>query len=145
MSARASTREAKSSKVGERAVGFALGDDFLRGELADALDAGEAEADAAGRGGVDGRERAAEASTSAQRPTFAASAEHRREHLARLVHVGAEHLQAHRLALGDEVGDFFRVAELGAEHGGHELHRVVRLQVAGLVAEDRRRRRSAIC
>ena len=34
-------------KVAERSVGFALGDDFLRGLLADALDAGETEADGA--------------------------------------------------------------------------------------------------
>ena len=54
---------------------------------------------------------------------------------ARLIHVRAEHFKPHRLALVDEVGNFFRVAEFGAEHGGHELDRVIRLEVAGLVAE----------
>ena len=96
-------------EVGERAVLLAFLDDFLRGEFAHALHTGEAETDFVADGS---------------------------EHLARFVHVGAEDGEAHRFALGDEVGNFFGVAQLGAEHGGHELHGVVGLQKTGLVAED---------
>ena len=35
------------------------------------------------------------------------------------------------------MGDFFGVAEFGAEHGGHELHGEIGLQVTGLVTENR--------
>src|SRR5690606_27040338 len=59
----------------------------------------------------------------------------RREHFAGFIYIGSEHTQAHGFAFGDEVGDFLGVAQLGAEHGGHELHGVVGLEVAGLVTE----------
>ena len=97
-------------EVGKGAGFFAFFDDLERGAFADAFDAGHAEADFLADGG---------------------------EHVAGLVHVGAEHDEAHRLAFGDEVGDFFGVAQLGTEHGGHELGGVVGLQITGLVAENR--------
>src|SRR5690606_12009595 len=96
-------------EVFEGTVGLALLDDLERGAFADALDAGEAEADFFADGG---------------------------EGVAGFVDVGAEHGDAHGLGLGDEVGDLFGVAALGGEHGGHGLHRVVGFQIRGLVGDD---------
>ena len=91
------------------AFGVAFGDDFLCGEFADAFDAGEAEADFFADG---------------------------REHFAGFVDVGPEDFEAHGFAFGDEVGNFFGIAQFGAEHGGHELDRVVGFEETGLVAEN---------
>ena len=101
-------------EVGEvlvRAVLLALGDDVAGGLFADALDGAEAEAD-----GVvldDGREVGVG-----------------------LVHVGAEGLHAEGFDLRHEFGELVRVALFGREHRGHELDRIVGLQVGGAVRED---------
>ena len=50
-----------------------------------------------------------------------------------LVDIRSEGLDAHRLALVHEFGDFSDVVEVAAHHGGHILRGVVGLEVGRLV------------
>ena len=59
------------------------------------------------------------------------------ELVARGVHIGREHRESHVAALLDEGHDFVGVVHVRREHGGHELRRVVRLEIRGLVGKQR--------
>ena len=54
-----------------------------------------------------------------------------------MVHVGPEGLHAEGFDLPHEFGELVGVALFGRQHGGHELDRVVGLQVGGAIREDR--------
>ena len=90
--------------------------------LADPFDRGEAETDA-----FRGR--------CSRRPAGDARGGRREIHVG-LVHVGPEHGDAEALRLGDELRELRQVGLVVRHHRAEELHRVVRLEVGGLVGDD---------
>ena len=93
----------------EFAFRLALADDGLHRAFADVLDRGE---------------------TVADRVTFGDELEHGP------VHIGREDGDAHALAFGDKGGDLVGVVDFVRQDRGHELDRVVRLEVGGVIADE---------
>ena len=94
---------------------IADGDDRVDRALADVLDRRQAEADRLGRAGGIGLDR---------------------EEGQRLLHVRRTHLDPQPAALGDDRGDLLGALAEAVHDRGHELDRVVRLQVGRLVGDE---------
>ena len=111
-----SSRRRKIEQVPERAVALALGDEIRHRLRADPLDRGERVADrgAAGlRVGFD------------------------REGDLRAVDVGRQQLDAEPVEFRAEMRELVGVAEVERHRRGQELDRVVRLQIGGLIGDQR--------
>ena len=93
-------------------------------------------------------ERAVRIASTAPSPTFLmaaspkrmacgafAAGDHREEHARDSLHVRRQHRDAHGAALADVLHHLVRVRALRRQQGGHEVGRVVRLQVGRLVGE----------